>query len=490
MSTSATASVRIQTHLQSCAVSLLGNHDAIMIFLRAYYTTLVGRVLGALPLPEIEESARREWRHMMESLLQKSTISQQAIPSFEAIWSEAYAFLRFHCGHGEFGPEDHNSLWVEDVEYFGTPCQKITVLIFEELRAVPMLVPSINDIVMNQPRYIDSPANLVEQLDARTLAAPDMLLDLDHAIGAFRSDADAICTLIGLFGPMVLSAVNYLWAGGGTNIFSPERADFDVEPLIKYIRRAVGDPFSDLSIQARQQLAGVNVRGIFMLLLLDAVELNNNFPLASEIHWRMFQRFVRGVCRSAVTHNCVQHVREALEQYGLDEFLDPTALPVSGWEPLAFEDILEPEDDDFEPDIDWDDLFDDFHEPSGPDTRVERHVIAVTATSDLPEEDCSICRDTFNILSTSRDEVPVKIDCGHCFHYGCLGTLINGIQDYSNVCPNCRQKICPPRGKRQKDEHQSLYDAPLVGAKEVEARGADAVPNLCDKEGDVVMTDC
>jgi hypothetical protein len=104
--------------------------------------------------------------------------------------------------------------------------------------------------------------------------------------------------------------------------------------------------------------------------------------------------------------------------------------------------------------------------------------------SDLPEEDCPICRDTLNVTDTIRDEVPVKIKCGHCFHYGCLTTLINDLSKFSNLCPNCRQEVCKRRPRCLKNG-KTLDDVQAM-----EADGANMGEQeryLQDKHGDFVM---
>jgi len=82
-----------------------------------------------------------------------------------------------------------------------------------------------------------------------------------------------------------------------------------------------------------------------------------------------------------------------------------------------------------------------------------------------------------------RDEVAVEVHCGHCFHYGCLNTLINGILEYSNICPNCRQTICPPRAKRVlADFTPSLPSTPSAEVPEAQGDSAVRASDLCDKE--------
>jgi hypothetical protein len=83
-----------------------------------------------------------------------------------------------------------------------------------------------------------------------------------------------------------------------------------------------------------------------------------------------------------------------------------------------------------------------------------------------------------------RDEVPVKAECDHTFHYDCLSTLINGLFKFSNLCPNCRRPVCDRRSRRLKDDEE-LISVHALDEEEL----ARVERFLQDREGDVVMTD-
>ncbi|KAF2832332.1 hypothetical protein CC86DRAFT_377514 [Ophiobolus disseminans] len=479
-----------QSFLESCITSLMGHYEKNIAFLRAYNYILINRLLheyssstDARPSSEWKEAASYEWRAFVDSLVPDSVAS--ILPTSEAIRTESLAFL-----HAYRGPileqQDYDWFLATDIEWFGLSLNRTTVLVFQELRTITLAAQWIDVVLANRPIYVDMPGNLNEQLGAREQATLNIFIDLHRTIAALQLDPIALCDVVDLFGPIVLSAANYAWSLN-TSLME-ESIDHDVEAIVKSHRAMILDPLSEIPLRVRQQMAQVNIRGTFRLLLHDAVELANNSSPLSELHWRLFQKFVNGLYESASAYNCVDHVREALVRNGLDEFFDTTALPVLGWTCQAFEDILEPEDagDD---DINYDDLPHEYFEPSGPDMRVEHHAIAVTMASVLSEQDCSICRDMLNIYETSREEVPVKVECAHCFHYGCLTTLINGIANYSNSCPNCRKVICPSRKKCLKDTYK-FYErlAPLPEETETMVE-VKRDPLLCDKEGDVVMTD-
>jgi hypothetical protein len=264
-----------------------------------------------------------------------------------------------------------------------------------------------------------------------------------------------------------------------------------MEALVDGLRSLITHPFSSIPIRVRRQTAHINIRGTFRLLLHDAATLANSTHPLTELQWRMFQFFVHWLHKTALTYDCVGSVRKTLEILKLTEFFDFNATPIPGWDHEDFQDLLEEDsDDDEEEDIDYDDLPDDLFEPSGPERKVEHRATAVATNSELRKEYCSICRDTLDIYAKMREEVPVKVECGHCFHYGCLNTLINGISKYSNACPNCRQTVCPPQEKRLKDEYTLSQPAtPNDGVSGAASESALEASDPRDKEGDVVMTD-
>ena len=136
----------------------------------------------------------------------------------------------------------------------------------------------------------------------------------------------------------------------------------------------------------------------------------------------------------------------ALSSRGFGRLLDPTLL-----DPTATDMVFPEYELDSEDEFDPDNLPDVCFDPVGPPLKAEDYALAITGASDLPEGDCSICRDTLKVHECAQDEIPVKTDCGHAFHYGCLGTLINGLADFSNLCPNCRRPICDRRPRQLKD---------------------------------------
>jgi hypothetical protein len=336
-------------------------------------------------------------------------------------------------------------------------------------------------IINSQPHYNDVQGDLQGQFNARHLLGANTIPELARTIIAFRHEYMAIEDAIAIFAKLVQNAIDRYQ---DTTSFSSDHTTLDqyVNELVDHHRFLVSDPFSKSSLALRQQLALCDIRGTMRLLVWDAATLLDR-SCYTGLSWDMFRNFVNGLIHvvNAREPACVDHVRTALFVLRLDCFLDPNALKDDTWVWLP-----EGEEYDYEPDeeVDLDDLPDVCFEPVGPSLKAEQHAFAVTKSFDLPEEDCSICRDMLDVHETVRDEVPVKVSCGHTFHYGCLSTLINGVSKFSNLCPNCRQEVCHRRPRRLKDGKE-LESAQISGAQ------GEAEPErfLQDMYGDVVMTD-
>jgi hypothetical protein len=259
----------------------------------------------------------------MDLLARQSTtdLSQHTMPSFEAVWAEALQFLLSHHQFSDpnFILEDYSWFVDDEVEYFGTSCKRLVQMIFENLRAVPVLVQWIDTFITKPPKYIDTQANFIEQLSARTTDGPNVLLDIDRVVGAFRFDDRAIQSVDRFFGSLVKTAANYLWSQNGE--LNAELIDHDMEPLVDGLSSLVTHPFSSKPIRIRQQASQINIRGTFRLLLHNAATLANSTHPLTEVQWRMFQFFLHGLHKTALTCDCVESVRKTLEILKLTEFL-------------------------------------------------------------------------------------------------------------------------------------------------------------------------
>ncbi|KAH7082701.1 hypothetical protein BKA63DRAFT_501474 [Paraphoma chrysanthemicola] len=370
-------------------------------------------------------------------------------------------------------------------------------MVFEELRKLPSMTNWVTELVTKQPKCIDAPTTKAGPIEFRSRWGQNVLPDMHRVINGLDIDQEAIDNVVEYFTPLVLTTGNYIQRNLD-DFFTQGKLDAAIATLVRQHRIAVSNPLSPIPLTVRQQLAHIDLPGTIHVILQDIAQIGTHpadYPIF-ETTWRLFHKFVQGLLQTATLHSeaCVAFVKKNLDSHELKDFVDPTALPFPGWTSNDFIDLLEGfydgDDEDGDEDIVYDDLPDVCFEPAGPDLHVENIAKAVYMASDLSEPDCSICRDSLDVSVTTRAKVPLKLRCGHCLHYGCLHTLINGISEFSNRCPNCREEIAPRRAKRLKDEFLlSVTSTPdpgnVVSASVREDEGSD----LQDKDGDVVMTD-
>lgn len=476
------------THLETCLRPLRGYFETTTRILSTY-CDLLGFYLSYQAIDSdstrsmIKMLASEQWAELRSGLPDLPTGTVKVVlPAFNTIWDEVAAVLDAVL---LLDPAKYNlEFWEQHVDYHGLVVDPSIILICDTLMNLsPDFEDWIMHIINSQPRYNDVPGNLQDHLKARQLLGASTIPEMARMITANPLDYKEIESEIAHFAGLVQVTIDHHQEMRWFSMGHPSLNDY-LNELVDHHRSLISDPFSKLSLVLRQQLASCDIRGTARLLVQDATTLlNRSFYTVRGHSWDMFKNFVDGLMRvaGALGSVCLGHVRTALSMIRLDCFLDPNATRDDIWIWLP-----EERDDEHEPDgeLDLDDLPEVYFEPIGPTIKAEQYAFAVTKISDLPGEDCTICRDVLNVHETVRDEVPVKIDCGHVFHYGCLSTLINGIAKFSNLCPNCRQMVCPRRPKRLKDDDE-LESAQIPEGPDEAGPGRF----LQDRYGDVIMTD-
>ncbi|KAH8628231.1 hypothetical protein IG631_18000 [Alternaria alternata] len=474
------------TRLETCLRPLRGYFEATTSVLSSYcdlldsYLSYQATTSDASRLI-IRLSATKEWAELQPRLLglPMGTV-KVVLPDFEAIWAEVVAILDAVLLQDP--TKCSLEFWNQQVNYRGLRVQPVVILVCDTLMDLsPDFKDWIMHIINSQPRYHDVQGNLQAQFKARELLGANTIPEMARIITTIPHDYETIWGGVAVFARLVQHMIDHHQEMRTFSSGSPTLNQY-LNELVDHHRALVSDPFTITPLALRQQLASCDVRGTARLLVWDAATLSDQ-PSYTGLPWDMFKNFIDGLMHvvGALGPVCIGHVRTALFMLRLDCFLEPDAAKDDTWTWLP-----EEWDDEYESDgeFDPDDLPEVCFEPIGPTIKTEQYAFAVTNILDLSEEDCSICRDTLNVHETVRDEVPVKIDCGHTFHYGCLSTLINGISKFSNLCPNCRQKICSQRPKRLKDDEE-LQSARFPGEQDE----VEPVRFLQDRYGDVVMTD-
>jgi hypothetical protein len=76
------------------------------------------------------------------------------------------------------------------------------------------------------------------------------------------------------------------------------------------------------------------------------------------------------------------------------------------------------------------------------------------------DENCSICMEDYTFVSVKLD------NCGHFFHYRCLHDWLNGTSPNSNLCPECRARVCKRKkvrfaGDSDDEMDYEMYDSDI-----------------------------
>jgi hypothetical protein len=417
--------------------------------------------------------------------------SQIRLPTVTGLWTEFSAavdsLLRLDPVKLEI------QFWESHVEYRGLHVRPVVVLLCDTLVSMSAeLRECIMDILNVQPRYNDIYDDFQHQLDARQSPAANRIPDLTRAITAFLHVPNEVGCLVIVFGKLVQAAIDYQDTVGlpGFQLDLNQHLDRVVDEH----RSRISEPFSRTVLEVRQALAVCDFRGTQRLLIEDAAALATR-PSYTGLSWDMFKMFAESIMQAANAQGpeFSAHIKLALSRARLYHFLDPTAAKDDAWtwvldwetpedEPVSDRDSDSDSDDDVEYDVY--DLPEVCFGPVGPPLKVEDYALAITDVSDLPDDDCSICRDSLNVHERVQDEIPVKVECGHAFHYGCLTTLINGLRKFSNLCPNCRRPVCDRRPRRLKDGDE------LNSVQASDAQEQVVVERFLQyRYGDVVMTD-
>jgi hypothetical protein len=274
---------------------------------------------------------------------------------------------------------------------------------------------------------------------------------IKEAVAPFLQDRYLAYCMIGAVTGMVAGVVQHV------NSEDNQSDSEYVNERLSILRGYIWDPFSSKwPMEIREQLANTDLKLYIRLLIIKArmMRLSHN---PSELGWRLHGFILMSILIAAEPaqeeeeHMLWQVITDDYEWAEWVEFLDR-----GDDEPQPVLDFV-PEIDLFsrvEYEARFIDLVLDPHgvplqdvrfEPDGPPLQVSNYAVPTTEPGDEP---CTICYEPMDGEVTGQYQ-PMKVPCGHCFHFECLEDLINGINKYSNLCPMCRQKISDPRPKKR-----------------------------------------
>jgi hypothetical protein len=390
---------------------------------------------------------------------------EQQSPNFENLWNELMATIRT----GQH--QDWLYQWVRYGRHHANIPRLEASILEALLRDESLVVDAIVSGLMEaQPTY-DGPIFCDSRRFAGYMAqGPDDFKELIQAtITPFMRDDYMLFCVIGFYVKIGIAIADEV-ASGDHDEGRPIMQFIQAE--IEQYRSWLWNPFSVVPLEVRRQLAETNLMQLYVLLIQQAWNYLEQFD-KEELGCRVHQFIVHNIARTAVSPDRTIALFSVIaDDYGWEEFLPGQAVSASlNYVPevdtlsrtayWARRSNRQDESED-EPDVEAVDESDEAmededgivyvdelqpteledvrFEPDGPPIQVSNHAVASHAPGGV---ECTICADSFDESGQA-----MQIPCGHLFHFQCLDSLINGISPFSNICPNCRQKICDRRPRK------------------------------------------
>jgi hypothetical protein len=414
-----------------------------------HYNMLTECYIRSVLDPDVSEQeavlAEEEWETCLQRQLAVNTAGSSGTtlyPSFSMVWSEIAALVP--------NPRTNAAALKRETNYHGLHRPVYETYMYEVLYNSQKYHTLLKNTLLNQPRYETQPEDSIVQLTARLSTKPDPLLGLTHALLPFLDDTVGLKNVLDMFGRIVFS-VAYYWTSG-RYLLDDNAGDY-AAGLVEWYAEQIRDPFSNIPHYIRRALVQTNVEGCFHVLMVDAVQILEEAKQDDWVlGWRLHKRMVRYAMH--LNTNSSNSIFEVLRD-GLDwaKFLSVESKEEENWVNPAYRDTLEFLQDGHEQDRDA--LYeypDTTYEPIDPPLKPSTLASSVRA-SEMNNTECPCCLEPLDPSARQIAFIPMKLRCpaGHCLHYQCMNQLINGVEEYSNLCPICRHKICEPRERRAVD---------------------------------------
>ncbi|PSN71829.1 hypothetical protein BS50DRAFT_629954 [Corynespora cassiicola Philippines] len=447
------------------------------------------------PEPMIRLIRAVQWDNTRAYILKSHAEVQQPLPPFEIAWNEAKWYVR-----ESFTYLSSNM----DEEYRGVVLRQLEADFFDQLSRCPEFADIVEELFDTQPRYIRQVSNLEEHWHAER-NEDEPFVELSQLLCDYRNNAPALTCILQFFSAMTLFIANDAAHayGHGVKHVNPDRISLYVADLEAWIKKTICSPLCSVPLEIREQLTKVNFQGCYGFILNKALGLLDNVA-ANELEWELQYWLTNCAWKTMDSRDRGDLITEVLQELKLDEFLDDDQLDprpyyrfpqFDRWDvPVAY--LAHGDDDaEYEDFYGMEHFFEDIHfEPVGSPLLVENFASHATIPTEIKEDVCTICLEGLSHEETELQKLPAILHaCKHTFHYGCIGELINGIEEFSNLCPNCREPICQQR------ERKVILPANLTTELSVSdnvsdvfngyVHGSDSGETQSDRDGDVVMTD-
>ena len=309
----------------------------------------------------------------------------------------------------------------------------------------------LEDLLAQQPIYIDRPSNLDQLLHDRA--------EKGLQYGPFEPLLQK-CFKHGSGANGILAMFTWLMAPAVGDIIDRGVDTVSQHLEREYVQKTAVEIYNPLSfglLETRCAIAAsnMNLRGLIHLFAYDAVMLRRDGTPPDEVMWHIHRALVRcamNVDRSEAAQNQLETFATDAEKRILDLEREGVDVVERDWDPYK------EDDDDPWPVIEPALLEDVEFEAVGEELNVKDYTVLAYYDEG---QTCKVCYEPlthFNLGLPMRPKC-----CNHVSHEGCLQTLINRVESYANKCPECRAVMCPPRERRLKvvdDDEQMPDDDP------------------------------
>ncbi|KAF2438286.1 hypothetical protein P171DRAFT_491568 [Karstenula rhodostoma CBS 690.94] len=352
-------------------------------------------------------------------------------PTFQELWDELWESF----SHIDIEGDSDDLCGVEVVH--GRNVKAYEAFAFEYLQHCdPKYTRLIRSILQDQPAYSDLPSDYDDYVSNR-LAGGDPFPGLKKALRPFIYDQRRCSMVLTVFGSAMALTVDLFQATS----FTPTPAQVTVleDEVAREWTSCVENFMRGVSKNVRETMAGVNARGVAEALVHRCRELlqqHQPYHLGWYLHVWFFGRAIIAFEENPADSAWLKEMLPNWPKIHPDLILRPH-FPHANFGMRQFhgyrlsrQELQEANE--------LDALEDVRFLPVGPPLNPLTYTNAIQVVD--TEELCPICQCEFETEPTVQLRA-----CGHIMHRECVREMINGVADYSNLCPLDRQGICPRR---------------------------------------------
>ena len=316
----------------------------------------------------------------------------------------------------------------------------------------------LKDLFRQQPCYSKVTEQHSIQTDSNAEEIFPSLVQLLRE--SLSSEGEDFVRVFEVFGRWALIAAMDLWEGE----WSSESLG-DEESFVMHITNDLEAPLSPVPLHIRAAICNINIRHTYRVMV-DQVKaiLESDLGLNREdvLGHRVFRWILSCAMSSSLDPQHKNRISSWMQRCGLDRILTsqyPVGVMVPGQKVLSRLSMewgpVEASAADEQQNAVERRFVDVGFEPVDPPLNSSIYATQVAEFYPWNGEVCNVCMEDL----ADGFQRGLRIDtCGHMVHEDCLVELINGIDEWSNKCPTCRQEICPQRQKRALIDEDCEYD--------------------------------